>query len=291
MTAKRRATVAKTAFRFRRARRLAGRGDIGGWHRGIYGMTIATHAEATASPGIRQTTASAARVGPWDVLALAAWCGLAAGWLEVATRLLARAINPTRRLNMMSRHYVWTIPLSNLLLFFVAGACLALATRRPPRAAAWLSPRVFCAAAMMPALMVAVPQIYPWAWLILARNHAASGACVRAEFGPNATVDQMELPGPAGLGRGRRMSCVRCGVAQTTSGIGPTHPRGRSAERALDRARHRPGRSLELVRISARHQPNVEPAREAGHHIHGGAGHRSVDPRFARQHVHRPLAP
>jgi arylsulfatase A-like enzyme len=113
-------------------------------------------------------------LGAWHVLALAAWCGLVAGWLEVGMRVLCKSLIGTNRLYMMTRHFVWLIPLSNLLLFFVGGLLLAAATKACPRPFGWLSPRVICAFALMPALLVAGPQIYPWAWLIL-----ASGIAIR----------------------------------------------------------------------------------------------------------------
>ena len=43
---------------------------------------------------------------------------------------------------LMSRHFVWLVPLSNLLLFFVVGMFLAVATKLWPRPAGWLSPRL-----------------------------------------------------------------------------------------------------------------------------------------------------
>jgi arylsulfatase A-like enzyme len=69
---------------------------------------------------------------------------------------------------MMSRHFVWLTPLANLLLFFGVGCLLALATWLWPRRGGWIGPRLICAGAVLPALMVAGPQIYPLAWLILA---------------------------------------------------------------------------------------------------------------------------
>ena len=59
-----------------------------------------------------------------DVLVLSAWCGLAAGLLEVGTRVLCRAIDPTKRLYLMSRHFVWLTPLVNLLVFLGLGLLL-----------------------------------------------------------------------------------------------------------------------------------------------------------------------
>ena len=110
--------------------------------------------------------------GALDVLVLSAWCGLAAGWLEVATRVLLKSIFVTNRMYLMSRQFVWLVPLSNLSLFFVVGLFLAVAAKIWPRPAGWLSPRLICAAALVPALMVAGPQIYPWAWLVVASGIA-----------------------------------------------------------------------------------------------------------------------
>jgi arylsulfatase A-like enzyme len=112
------------------------------------------------------------RLGALDVLVLAAWCGLAAGWLEVATRVLLKSALVTDRMYNTTRHFIWVVPLSNLVLFVSAGLLLAAATKLWPRPAAWISPRIICAAALVPALMVAIPRVYPWAWLLLAAGLA-----------------------------------------------------------------------------------------------------------------------
>ena len=115
-----------------------------------------------------RTTGSVSGLTPTDVLALAAWCGMAAGCLEVTTRVLAKNLVGTNRLYMMSRHFVWVVPITNLLLFSGIGLGLALATKLAPRLGRWLSPRLLCAATILPALLVAVPEIYVWAWVIVA---------------------------------------------------------------------------------------------------------------------------
>jgi arylsulfatase A-like enzyme len=122
----------------------------------------------TALSGSSRPRSPEGRLGPLDVLVLSAWFGLAAGWLEVGTRLLLKTLIGTHRLYLMSRHFVWMVPLSNLLLFLVGGVLLAAATRLCPRPGGWLSPRLICATAILPALLVAGPQIYSWAWLIVA---------------------------------------------------------------------------------------------------------------------------
>ena len=102
------------------------------------------------------------------MLFLAAWCGLVAGWLEVGTRVLLKAMVPAGHLYIMSRHFAWVVPLSNLLFFLGVGLLLALTAKIYPLAAGWLGPRLLCAATLLPALMVVGPQVYTWAWLILA---------------------------------------------------------------------------------------------------------------------------
>ena len=110
------------------------------------------------------------RLGPLDIVLLAAWCGLAGGWLEVGTRVLLKHL--TGRMSLLSRQFVWLVPLSNLLLFFVAGLFLAAATKLWPRPAGWFNPRLICAVALMPAFIVAMPQIYPEAWMVVAAGCA-----------------------------------------------------------------------------------------------------------------------
>jgi arylsulfatase A-like enzyme len=112
-------------------------------------------------------------LGSLDILVVAAWCGLTAGLLEVGTRVLCRAINPVHRLYSMTRHFVWLTPLANMLLFVVVGLCLAAMTRMWPRIGGKLGLRLICALAILPMLMVAVPQIFAEAWFILALGIAS----------------------------------------------------------------------------------------------------------------------
>ena len=107
------------------------------------------------------------------VLAWAVWFGLSAGLLEVATRVVCHAIDPTRRLYLMSKHFVWLTPLASVVLFMGLGLPLAGLTRAWPRLGAWLSLRLFCTLAVQPILMIAVPQVFPAAWFILALGIAS----------------------------------------------------------------------------------------------------------------------
>ena len=140
-----------------------------GLGRGQTTVSRTTPADRIAStPRSAATPASRGRLAALDVLVLSAWCGLAAGLLEVGTRVLCRTIDPTERLYEMSRHFVWLTPLANLLVFLALGFCLAGITRFWPRFGGWLGPRLLTALAMLPTFMVAGPRIFPEAWFVLA---------------------------------------------------------------------------------------------------------------------------
>jgi arylsulfatase A-like enzyme len=99
--------------------------------------------------------------------------GLAAGLVEVGTRVLCRTIDPTDRLYLMSKHFVWLTPLANLLLFLALGLCLAGLTVLWPRPGGWLSARLLCALAIQPMLMVVAPRVLPAAWFVFALGVAS----------------------------------------------------------------------------------------------------------------------
>jgi arylsulfatase A-like enzyme len=107
-----------------------------------------------------------------DVLLFAAWCGLAAGELEVVLRVARRALSTTDRMYLMTRHFVWLVPLVNLSLFLGFGLLCALATRIWPRRAGWLCPRLVVAWAVLSPLWLVGRGIYLEAWLIFAMGIA-----------------------------------------------------------------------------------------------------------------------
>jgi arylsulfatase A-like enzyme len=69
---------------------------------------------------------------------------------------------------MMSRHFVWLTPIANTALTLTIGLCMAAVTWMWPRAGRWLSVRLAFALAISPALIVALPQIFPEALFVLA---------------------------------------------------------------------------------------------------------------------------
>ena len=119
------------------------------------------------------TPESGRRLGPFDLLVLSVWCGLAGGELEVAARVLYKNLSSTNQLYGMTRHFVWVVPLVDLSLFLGMGVFWAVAAKLWPRRAGWLSPRFVGGLAILPALLVAGPQVYIIAWLIFALGIAS----------------------------------------------------------------------------------------------------------------------
>jgi arylsulfatase A-like enzyme len=101
------------------------------------------------------------------------WCGLAAGLLEVGMIILRKHVLGANRFFGMSRHFVWLIPVTNLVIFLCMGIILSpWAVRRTSRGGR-LCARLLCASVLLPALLVAVPEIYFLAWLTVAMGLAS----------------------------------------------------------------------------------------------------------------------
>ena len=100
----------------------------------------------------------------------------------------------------MTRHFVWLVPLINLALFLGIGVLLALATRRWPRRAGWLSPRLIITLAILPALTLAGRRIY-LGGLVAGRagDRVAPGPGAGTASGPRAAAAGAELPVLLGL--------------------------------------------------------------------------------------------
>jgi arylsulfatase A-like enzyme len=94
--------------------------------------------------------------------------------LEVGTRIVAAGLSTNNRLHSMSRHFIWLVPLSDLLLFSMIGLVLALVAKLRPQFGRWFGLRLIGFLAILPVLMVSSPRIYREAWVLL-----ALGAAVR----------------------------------------------------------------------------------------------------------------
>ena len=113
------------------------------------------------------------RPGLISLFVLSAWCGLIAGLLEVGTIVLRKHVFDPDQLYMMSRHFVWLIPLSNVCVFLTLGFLGCGVVLIWPRRGRWLLARGLAAMAILPPILVAVPRIYSLAWLVVALGLAA----------------------------------------------------------------------------------------------------------------------
>ena len=137
-------------------------------------MTKPTPADRRVSSKSSETKIVPRRLSPLDVLIWSAWCGLAGGLLEVVARVVCKNLIAANQLYLMSRHFIWLTPLSNLLFFTLLGLFLAFATQVGPRFGGWFASRLICLLAILPVLIVMIPQIYPAAWAL-----AATGVSLR----------------------------------------------------------------------------------------------------------------
>jgi arylsulfatase A-like enzyme len=107
------------------------------------------------------------------LLILSLWCGLLAGPLEVGATIVRKHTLDLNQFYWMSRHFVWLIPLTNLLIFLAAGAVLAPLAWLGGRRGRWLAARLLCALTLLPLAWAAFPRIYGLAGLLLCLGIAA----------------------------------------------------------------------------------------------------------------------
>ena len=108
-----------------------------------------------------------------SLLLLSAWCGLAAGLLEVGTIVIRKELFDPNHLYGMSRHFVWLIPVTNLGVFLVLGLFGWIVGLAWPRRTGWLLSRFLCTIVLLPMLLIAFPRIYTTAWLAVSLGVAS----------------------------------------------------------------------------------------------------------------------
>ena len=112
------------------------------------------------------------RLRAYQLLVLSLWCGLVAGTLEVGAIVLRKHTFDLNQFYWMSRHFVWLIPLTNLLIFLSlgmgSGSCPLW-----PRRGRWLGARLLCVLTLLAPLWAAFPRIYGPAAFLLALGIAA----------------------------------------------------------------------------------------------------------------------
>ncbi len=228
---------------------------------------------------------------PLDIMVLSAWCGLASGLLEAVARCLAKSYFATNQLYLMSRHFTWLAPLSDLVLFSAVGLVLALTAKRWPRFGRWFGPRLIGFLAILPVFMVLSPRIYPMAWVLLASGTSVRLASFLERHADRAPVAFPEFSRLTGLGRGPGRLGRRRRMAGRAPRSRPPESGRRSAERAFDHLGHRSGRPSEPIRLWTSHLSGAGTSGQPGHSLRRGTCARPVDPPLTREHVHRTLAP
>ena len=214
--------------------------------------------------------------GRLSFLIFSAWCGLAAGLLEVAAIVLRKRFFERNHLYWMSRHFIWLVPLTNLVIFLVVGGALSISIRAPggPRGSPpgywercvfflW-SGRVSRGFTSSPAWSSrrAAPSVWPRFWSGMPK--AFAGAC------GSVFRHRSDRTGPGVFAVVRRQAG---GVAR---GITLASAR-RFAKRASDCARHSRCRSSRPLRLWTAHQSNTRPtghgavcdSMASGQHRHG----------------------
>jgi len=152
---------------------------------------VSEEAGTVASPS---RNLAASRLGPLTFLILSAWCGLVSGLLEVAATVLRKQAFDLNHFYWMSRHFIWLVPLTNLVIFLLLGVVLSLLALRGRRRGRWLATRLLGTMALLPVFWAAFPRIYPAAGLLLMlgvatrlvptleRRAAGVGRLVRVSF-------------------------------------------------------------------------------------------------------------
>ena len=227
------------------------------------------------------------RLGPVDVLVLSAWCGLAAGELEVAARIVYRALSSTQRLYLMTRHFVWLVPLINLVLFLGLGVLLVLATRLWPASGGMVGPAVDHRPGHLSGADGGWPEDLPGS-LVAGR----AGGCLPpgpgagTASGRRAALAGAERSRPAGAGPAPGGRDLGRRLDQAVARRGPSLASGRLAQRALDRAGHRAGGPPEPLRLSTADDPFFGATGPPRDSLRPGSSRGALDPGIAREHVH-----
>ncbi len=85
--------------------------------------------------------------------------------------LRKRTVN-LNQLYSMTRHFVWLIPLTNLIIFLALGVLMSLPFLWRGGRGRWVAVRLFCGLTLLPPVWVALPRIYGPASLLLVMGAA-----------------------------------------------------------------------------------------------------------------------
>jgi arylsulfatase A-like enzyme len=130
-------------------------------------IPVTADATKTDSTSIFSRGPAPDRLHILDVFVLSIWCGLLAGLAEVGVIVLRKRLVDVNRFYWMSRHFVWLIPLSNLVIFLAIGLALTLLLLYRPGRAGPYAVRILCAFTLLAIVWAAFPWMYGPAGFVL----------------------------------------------------------------------------------------------------------------------------
>jgi hypothetical protein len=139
-------------------------------------MTMVSRVADLLAAGTSPTMAEesdAISLWPRTILVLSIWCGFVSDLLEVGVTILRKNAVGQAHFYWRSRHFVWLIPATIVLLFLALGLILCVVTALSRRRGGQLAVRLLCALTLLPALLISFSRIYGLAWFIVAFGVAA----------------------------------------------------------------------------------------------------------------------
>jgi arylsulfatase A-like enzyme len=125
----------------------------------------------TAGSPVPRLAADRPRLLP--LLPLWAWCGLVSGLLEVGITIARKQTVDWNQLYWRSRHFIWLVPLTNLVIFLILGVVSSLLIRYWQRPGRWLAARLLCLLTVLSPFWAAFPEIHGVAGCFLALGVAS----------------------------------------------------------------------------------------------------------------------
>jgi arylsulfatase A-like enzyme len=136
-------------------------------------ISVTADPKEISSAGIPPLAMGPISLSRLQVFFLSIWCGLLAGLLEVGVIVLRKHTVDLNHFYWMSRHFLWLIPLTDLLIFFGLGLALSFLIRCWPRRGSYYAARSLCGFTLLAVIWAAFPRIYGPAGFIVALGIAA----------------------------------------------------------------------------------------------------------------------
>jgi arylsulfatase A-like enzyme len=111
---------------------------------------------------------AAYRWRPLAFLLLSAWCGLSSGLVEVVAIIVRKHFVDLNQLYWMSRHFIWLVPLTNLVVFLIVGVLLSLLVLISRGRGHWVATRLLGTLTLLPLFWASFPRVHAVASFVLA---------------------------------------------------------------------------------------------------------------------------